>query len=111
MRRPWHTGVVLGVAVVLSTVFSTVLPTALHGDEDPSFVQGLEAPTTYELSDIDAVNVYNGALSLQIPLGIEYPVGPSLGYSFVLNYNSNFWTFTEIGDDPGQVGAEAVDCR
>ena len=79
-------------------------PSALLGQEDPSFVRGLEAPTVYDVGTIDTVNIYNGALSLTIPLGLAYPVGPNLSYQFVLNYNSNFWRTMLVGTDPGGAG-------
>ena len=100
-----------GFRPIVSPLLMSALALALpaHADEDPSFVRGLEAPTTYELNDIDAVNVFNGALSVAIPIGIEYPVGPSLSYRLVLHYNSNFWTYEEIEMDGDPTGCQGGD--
>jgi hypothetical protein len=45
----------------------------------------------YDLGQVDAINVYNGNLSLSIPLGQKYPVGGGLDYSLTLRYNAQLW--------------------
>jgi len=57
------------------------------------------------LSGPDNINLFNGNLSLSIPLGQTYPVSDTLSYSFVLRYNSNIWDFTEGWD--GEVVVQA----
>jgi hypothetical protein len=43
------------------------------------------------------VNLYNGNLTLALPLGGSYPVGGPLSYGIVLQYNSGVW---ELVDAP-----------
>ena len=55
--------------------------------------RGLTADTAYTSGDIDHVNLFNGNLSITIPIGQQYPLGPSLSYGLVLSYNSNIWDY------------------
>jgi len=43
----------------------------------PSQQRGLLADTAYQSGDLDTVNLFNGNLSVALPLGQPYPVGPS----------------------------------
>ena len=61
----------------------------------PSQQRGLSADTAYQLGVVDQVNLFNGGLSLQVPLGSSYPVGPTLSFSLALTYNSIGWDFDE----------------
>ena len=51
-------------------------------------------------SDIDHVDTASGNLSLRVPLGQSYSVGPFISYQFTLNYNSNIWNHIETGCPP-----------
>ena len=51
-------------------------------------------------SDIDHVDTSSGNLSLRVPLGQSYSVGPFISYQFTLNYNSNIWNHIETGCPP-----------
>jgi hypothetical protein len=57
----------------------------------PNLERGGSIGKSYQIGDIDSVNLFNGALSIAIPLGQTYSAGGDLSYSFVLRYNSNFW--------------------
>jgi YD repeat-containing protein len=61
--------------------------------EDPANrARGLSATTAYLVGDIDSVNLYNGNLTISLPLGGSYPVGGALSYGLALHYNSGVWT-------------------
>ncbi len=61
--------------------------------EDPANrARGLSATTAYLVGDIDSVNLYNGNLTVSLPLGGSYPVGGALSYGLVLHHNSGVWT-------------------
>jgi hypothetical protein len=64
--------------------------TQLH----PNTSRGAGEGRTLDRQEWDSVNLFNGNLSLSIPLGINYPLAHSFGYEFKLHYNSNVWDFT-----------------
>src|SRR5207248_995726 len=41
----------------------------------------------------DAINTFNGNLTVRIPLGPTYPVNASLSYGLTLTYNSKVWDY------------------
>lgn len=53
--------------------------------------RGFSPNQVYQVGELDSVNVSNGDVIVRIPLGQEYPVGPSLRYQFILTYNSKVW--------------------
>ena len=57
--------------------------------------RGFDAHGVYSTGDIDSVNVFNGNLILNIPIGQSYKVGGNLSYGLNLFYNSNLWTHKE----------------
>jgi YD repeat-containing protein len=59
---------------------------------DPNTTRGF-AGKVYQLGDIDSVNVFNGNLTVRIPLGQSYTLGPTLSYQFVLTNNSKVWDY------------------
>jgi YD repeat-containing protein len=72
----------------------------------PNIELGFKADKLYQFNDLDAVNLFNGNLTLSIPLGLRYPVGPSLSYQFVLSYNSNVWDYRQEQDGVGNIYRE-----
>ena len=44
---------------------------------------------------LDAVNAFNGNLTITVPLGITYPVAEKLSYRFNLVYNANGWDYVQ----------------
>jgi len=73
----------------LAALLAVALP--LAAQQHPNVERGFQADKVYQLNGIDNVNVFNGNLSLSIPLGIEYPGNGSLKYSLALAYNSKNW--------------------
>ncbi|MEM9552698.1 MAG: RHS repeat-associated core domain-containing protein [Acidobacteriota bacterium] len=76
------------VAIVLVTL---LVASAADAQEPPAARRGLSADTAYQLGDLDHVNLFNGALTVTLPIGQSYPVGPSFSYQLVLAYASNGW--------------------
>lgn len=84
---------ILACALLLS-----LASVASLAQQDPvNRARGLSANAAYQIGDIDAVNLYNGNLTLALPLGGSYPVGGPLSYGLVLHYNSGIW---ELVDEP-----------
>ena len=62
----------------------------------PSQARGLGGAVAYQAGDVDHVNLFNGQLSITLPLGQGYPVGPGLGAGLAFAYTSNLWDFNEL---------------
>ena len=60
------------IAVVLASVVAAQEPINQERGADPTAI--------YSAAGIDNVNLFGGALSLAIPLGPRFPVGPTLSY-------------------------------
>ncbi|MEM8962984.1 MAG: hypothetical protein AAGD38_15990, partial [Acidobacteriota bacterium] len=76
--------------IALASVWFFVASVAAQGP--PSWERGTGADTAYAVTDIESMNLFNGNLALSLPLGISYPVGPDLSYSFSATTSSNSWT-------------------
>ena len=68
---------------------------SISAQQPQSQQRGVTADTSFSIGDIDAVNLLNGGLTLRLPLGQSYPVGPSLSYGFTLSYSSSGWDFED----------------
>ncbi|NJL26808.1 MAG: hypothetical protein HC897_02475 [Thermoanaerobaculia bacterium] len=77
-------------------VLSLLLALPAAAQQYPSQARGLGAAVAYQGGDLDHVNLFNGQLSLTVPLGQSYPVGPGLGYGLALTYTSNLWSFNNF---------------
>jgi YD repeat-containing protein len=71
-----------------------LLAVAAAGQQHPNVERGFLPDKSYQLGDVDTVNLFNGTLNASIPLGQRYPVNGSLSYQFVLSYATNGW---EVG--------------
>ena len=75
--------------LLLSAIVPDVIP--IGAQQHPNAARGFHADKVYQLNGIDNINVYNGNLSLTIPLGDEYQGNGTLRYRLVLTYNSKNW--------------------
>ena len=80
------------VLVALASLSTS--PTAI-AQQFPSQQRGLSADTAFQIGAVDHVNLFNGALTLTLPLSQTYPVGPNLSYSLILSYSSNGWDYVD----------------
>ncbi|MFP3941909.1 MAG: hypothetical protein ACLF0P_16565, partial [Thermoanaerobaculia bacterium] len=70
--------------------------------QHPNHAVGFSPRNTFELGEIEHVNLLNGSLSLTLPIGGTYPVGPELSYSLTLTYSNNAaWMWEERPDNQG----------
>lgn len=93
MRR---TSTVLWILPLLAALLATSGAQPASAQQVPNQQRGLSADTAYQVGDIDFVNLFNGGLTLRIPLGQTYPVGPNLSYGLSLSYSSNGWDYEEL---------------
>jgi YD repeat-containing protein len=63
----------------------------LMAQQHPNVERGFHADKVYQIGDVDSVNLYNGNLTLQIPIGGPFSTNGTLRYQFVLQYNSKAW--------------------
>jgi YD repeat-containing protein len=85
-------------AVLLSLFLASVPAAAQHPDQ----VKGFQANGVYQFNGIDNVNLFNGNLTLSVPIGQVYPAGGGLSYQFRLHSNGNLWEAEEIERDPDE---------
>jgi RHS repeat-associated protein len=79
----------------LAVLLLAAITLPLAAQQFPSQQRGLTADTAYSSGELDSVNLFNGNLSLGVPLGQPYPVGPSFSLGFALHYNSKIWDHEE----------------
>jgi RHS repeat-associated protein len=78
------------------TVLSGSLVTAARADVHPNTAPGFPGDESFHVGDIDSVNLFNGSLTLTIPIGTSYPVNGGFSYNLKLVYNSNPWSFVTV---------------
>ncbi|MEM7050148.1 MAG: RHS repeat-associated core domain-containing protein [Acidobacteriota bacterium] len=79
---------------ILTCIF-LVFPVALLAHvPDPSTERGFTPDNVYEIGEIDQVSLFNGNLTVTLPLGPEYQVGGGFTYRFALVYNSGIWDYS-----------------
>ena len=70
-------------------------------DNDPDGAPGY-AKSVFDHGQLDSINLYNGQLTVPLPLGPAYPIGPKLKLQLVLTYNSQVDNYGEAaGTEPG----------
>jgi len=72
-----------------------LLPLAVPGAAQihPNTAAGFPVEQSFHVGDVDSVNLFNGALTLTIPIGGSYPVNGGFSYNLKLVYNSSSWQF------------------
>ncbi|MEA2346142.1 MAG: hypothetical protein QOF63_4311, partial [Thermoanaerobaculia bacterium] len=60
--------------------------------QDPNGALGFQPGKSFQMGDYDTVNLFNGNLTVNLPLGPTFSPGGNLRYSFHLTYNGNAWT-------------------
>ena len=83
------------VTVVALAAFLACSGTRLLAQDDPNLARGLLSKSSYQYDDIDAINLFNGNLTLSIPIGQTYRVNGLLSYGLVLYYNHKVWQLEE----------------
>jgi YD repeat-containing protein len=63
--------------------------------DHPNNARGFDIGKPYQMNGIDNVNLFNGSLTVTIPIGQRYHVNGGLGYGLTLIYNSNLWDTVE----------------
>ncbi len=75
---------------------------AFAGVQHPNNERGFSPEKSFAVGDLDNVSIFNGGLTITIPIGIGYPVGGGFSYQLTLVYNSNLWDWEQVSGGPGQ---------
>lgn len=59
----------------------------------PTIERGFKPERAFQIGDIDNINLFNGQLTLRIPLGQEYHVEGQFSYALELTYSSQPWDY------------------
>lgn len=86
----------------LASLALLALAAAVKADVHPNIQSGFPAEQVFQVGEIDNVNLFNGALTLTIPIGPTYPVGGGFSYGLKLIYNANPWRYDTVflNNDP-----------
>ncbi|MEM6455157.1 MAG: hypothetical protein AAF772_08695 [Acidobacteriota bacterium] len=73
--------------------------------QHPNLARGFQAENTYQLGDVDHVNLMNGNLVVTIPIGPSFALDAGGSYRLNLIYNSKLWDFDENSNAGIEVAA------
>jgi hypothetical protein len=62
--------------------------------QHPNLDRGFAPEKVYSVGEVDQVGLFNGNLTLQVPIG-SFAVGGELSYDLTLRYNSKVWDWQE----------------
>jgi len=74
---------------------------SLQAGVDAVLDRGYNVDGLYDVHGFDDVNLFNGNLQMNVPLGPLYRTNGTLEYKFVLHYNSSFWEYNNLSVDGG----------
>jgi YD repeat-containing protein len=83
--------------LLLFAVAITVSP-RVRGEQSPRDAKGFGVDKSFDLGTLDHVNLFNGNLTLTLPIGQEYPVNAGLSYRLNLIYTSAVWEIEDRTD-------------
>lgn len=83
------------LTILWLTVFLSSTQVSAQLPDDPSDYparfRGVSADSVYTVGEVDSINLFNGNLSLSVPIGPEMIVSSHLSYRISANYNSHAW--------------------
>jgi uncharacterized repeat protein (TIGR02543 family) len=85
-----------GAVVRVLVVIAVMLAAGSGFAEDANHERGFTPAKLYQFGGLDNVSLFNGNLTVQIPIGTRYPVSEGLSYQLTLSYNSEVWDHEEV---------------
>ena len=79
--------------------------------QHPNHAAGFRPEHAFQLGDLDHVNLFNGNLTITIPIGERYPLGPRHSYGLTLTYTGNVWTWEERCEGVGECYLQSLPRR
>jgi hypothetical protein len=83
-------------SALFATLCALLSAHPLRAQELANVAKGFNPSGSFAVGDVDNVNLFNGNLVIQIPLGQSYPVNGGLSYGLTLVYNSQVWEHQSI---------------
>jgi hypothetical protein len=77
-------------------------------DVHPNTAGGFPVDQSFHVGDIDSVNLFNGVLTVTIPIGPSYPVNGGFSYSLKLVANSSPFIFQSVHSPNPLTGVDTV---
>jgi|CXWL01.1.fsa_nt_gi RHS repeat-associated protein len=85
-----------GRASALAALCLGLLASPATAQQHANQARGFNANGVYQQGDVDSVNLFNGNLTVDIPIGQTYSTNDGFSYRLRLVYNSNLWNFREV---------------
>lgn len=102
LLRATRRSILIPLMVLVGMLCLWVAAAGAQDDEDfpnPAMSQGVSEDSLFKPGANDTINLFNGNLTVAVPLGSTYPVGPGLSYGLGLTYNSSGAWHVEDKDD------------
>ncbi|MCB1037706.1 MAG: hypothetical protein KDD47_27990, partial [Acidobacteria bacterium] len=106
IRIPWLPSAALALLFTLTPAPGSAQGGTSLDAPEAATERGFKAEQAYEFGEIDHVNLFNGNLTLTVPIGQTYPIGPELSFGLTLVYNSNLWDYEYRDPGTGQVSQD-----
>ncbi|MEM7052740.1 MAG: RHS repeat-associated core domain-containing protein [Acidobacteriota bacterium] len=85
--------------LAMLALLAMALPILAWGNtQHPNVKRGLATESAFQIGDIDHVNLFNGGLTITVPIGGRYDVGADLSYSLNLVYSNQLWDWETLCD-------------
>jgi hypothetical protein len=81
--------------VRLASVLAALVATAALADH-PNIARGFDVGKPFQMNGIDNVNLFNGNLTVTLPIGQRYHVNGGLSYGLTLVYSGNVWDTVDL---------------
>src|SRR5947209_6468033 len=91
-------------------LFAAAAAFTARADQHPNLERGFAADKMYQFGDVDHVNLFNGNLSVTIPIGKPLVVSEHLSVGLTLIYNTKLWD-PETKSLLAETGIDAVALR
>lgn len=89
--------------LLLFTLVILLFCAPLFGAQNPNTTRGFAADGVFQFNDVDHINIFNGGLTLSLPIGQSYTAGDRLKYSIGLSYNSAIWDHIPHSSTEGEL--------
>jgi RHS repeat-associated protein len=77
-----------------------LLAPRLVAEQAPNNALGFQPGKSFQMGDYDTVNLFNGNLTVALPVGPSFTPGGNLAYGFHLFYNGNAWVMAGDTSQP-----------
>ena len=86
--------------LVLSLSVGALLAASAAAQQHATIERGFRPEKSFQIGDVDHVNLLNGNLAVTIPVGSPYETHGGFRYGLTLVYNSSIWDFEEDINPP-----------